>query len=293
MLLTWPAPAKINLFLYINNRRHDGYHNIQTVFKFLNYGDEIKIQRRNDNKIQLFTLMSHTTNIKQNIILRAANILKLYCKNRKKYRSNFGANIFLKKKLPIGSGLGGGSSNAATTLIALNVIWKTNINDKILCKLASILGADVPIFIKGYSCYAEGIGNKFTSIKLPDKWYLVLYPNLIISTKKIFNDPALKQYTKKKNISTLLNIPYKNDCAPIVLKRFPIVKKMFTWLSKYNTAYLTGTGSSIFAEFETKIDAHNVLNKIPKWMNGFVARSTHISPLHKYRNIIFNILNNK
>lgn len=196
MNLIWPSPGKINLFLYINKKRKDGYHNIQTLMHFLKYGDKIKIKKRKDNKIKIIEKVKKIP-LKKNIILKAANILKKH--SQKKFNKEYGADIYIDKILPIGSGLGGGSSNAATTIIALNYIWKTNFKDKFLIKISKKLGADIPFFLKGKSSFVEGIGDKILPIKIKEQWNLIIYPNISISTKKIFTDPLLKRNSKKKN----------------------------------------------------------------------------------------------
>ncbi|MGP1931294.1 MAG: 4-(cytidine 5'-diphospho)-2-C-methyl-D-erythritol kinase [Arsenophonus sp. ET-YP4-MAG3] len=282
MILTWPSPAKINLFLYILGRLSNGYHQLQTLFQFLNYGDEIIIKSRKDNQIQLLTQFINLP-IESNLIIRAARLLQYYC-IKMNYNGDYqGADIYVNKKLPIGGGLGSGSSNAATTLIALNHHWKTNIDDDTLAKLACQLGADIPVFIKGHAAFAEGIGDQLLSINLAEKWYLVVYPKINIATKQIFSDPELKRNSAKRSLVTLLKRPYENDCESIVRKRFPQVERLILWLLEYKLSHLTGTGACVFAEFETEKDARKVLNKAPEWVQGFVALGVNQSPLHKFR----------
>ncbi|MGP1939060.1 MAG: 4-(cytidine 5'-diphospho)-2-C-methyl-D-erythritol kinase [Arsenophonus sp. ET-DL9-MAG3] len=282
MILTWPSPAKINLFLYILGRLDNGYHQLQTLFQFLNYGDEITIKSRKDNKIQLLTPFINLP-IENNLIIKAARLLQYYCVKINCNGSHQGADIYVNKRLPIGGGLGSGSSNAATTLIALNYHWKTNIDDDTLTKLSYQLGADIPVFIKGHAAFAEGIGNQLLSINLEEKWYLVVYPKINISTKQIFSDPELKRNSVKRSLVTLLQESYENDCESIVRKRFPQVEHLISWLLKYRLSHLTGTGACVFAEFETERAARKVLNKAPGWVQGFVALSVNQSPLHKFR----------
>ncbi|WMY97209.1 MAG: 4-(cytidine 5'-diphospho)-2-C-methyl-D-erythritol kinase [Arsenophonus sp.] len=284
MKLIWPSPAKINLFLYILNKRRDHYHEIQTFFQLINYCDFIYMKFRNDDLIKLHTL-DKRLNKKNNLIIKAAFLLKQYIieKNEKNYCR--GIDIYLNKNIPIGSGLGGGSSNAATTLIALNYYWKSNINNKEFLILAKKLGADVPLFIKGRTGFAEGIGEKIIPIKLKKKWYLILYPKLEISTLKIFSNFKFKKRSYKFSLIELLNKPYHNDFEKIVRDQFPKVEALFSWLSQYKSCYLTGTGSSVFAEFykkEKKI-AYKLLNKIPNWVFGFVSSSMNKSTLNILR----------
>ncbi|MFP3019620.1 MAG: 4-(cytidine 5'-diphospho)-2-C-methyl-D-erythritol kinase [Arsenophonus sp.] len=282
MILTWPSPAKLNLFLYIIGRLSDGYHYLQTLFQFLNYGDEIIIKPRKDKQIRLLTPFINLPT-ENNLIIRAARLLQNYCVTIDRDNNYQGADIYVNKILPYGSGLGGGSSNAATTLIALNYHWQTNIDDDTLAILSRQLGADVPIFIKGHAAFAEGIGNQFLPINLEEKWYLVGNPGIIISSKQIFSDPELKRNSKKRSLIRLLQDPYENDCESIVRKRFPKVEEIILWLLRYTSSHLTGTGSCVFAEFETEIAARNVLNKTPEWVNGFVAQGVNQSPLHIFR----------
>lgn len=196
MNTNWPSPGKINLFLYINKKRKDGYHEIQTLLQFLQYGDKIKIKKRKDDKINIIKNIKKIPKHK-NLILQAANLLQKYSK--KKFNKKYGADIYIKKILPIGSGLGGGSSNAATTMIALNYIWKTNFSDNFLIKISNKIGTDISFFLNGKSSFAEGKGDKLVPINLKKTWNLIIYPNVSISTKKIFSDPQLKRNSKKKN----------------------------------------------------------------------------------------------
>ncbi|WMY95669.1 MAG: 4-(cytidine 5'-diphospho)-2-C-methyl-D-erythritol kinase [Arsenophonus sp.] len=282
MILNWPSPGKINLFLHITGLRNDGYHNIQTLLQFLNYGDEITIKSRKDNKIQLMTPFINITE-KNNLILKAAHLLQNYCMQMNLLHDYQGADIYVKKKLPIGGGVGGGSSNAATTLIALNFHWKTNINDIILVNLANQLGADIPFFIKGHSAFAEGIGNKLFPINLKERWYLVAYPGIIIPTQEVFSEVGLKRNSPKLSLKKLLKKKYVNDCEPIVRKKFIKVEKLSLWMQQYTSSRLTGTGSCIFGAFQTQSAAHKILDSAPKWIECFIAKGVNCSPLHKFR----------
>ncbi|CRK85657.1 4-diphosphocytidyl-2-C-methyl-D-erythritol kinase [Candidatus Providencia siddallii] len=288
MTLTWPSPGKLNLFLYINSYRHDGYHEIQTLYQFLRYGDKITITNRLDNQLNLLSKISGVKS-KDNLILRAARLLQKYCYNVLHCKKKLGADISFKKYLPIGGGVGGGSSNAATTLIALNEHWGTKISDSILAKIGKIIGADVPVFVKGYSCFAEGIGEILTPILLKENWYLVANNGIKISTKKIFSDPLLKRNSKKQTLNVLLLSKYSNDCELTVRRNFYEVDRLISWLLKYSPSRLTGTGSCVFSEFKTKYDAIKVLNNSPLWLHGFVAQGTNESPLHKFRALATNM----
>lgn len=286
MKLTWPSPAKLNLFLYITGRRTDGYHQLQTLFQFLNYGDEIRIEPREDNQIRLLTPFINLP-AENNLIVRAARLLQQYCLKINRANNQQGVNIYVNKKLPLGGGLGGGSSNAATTLIVLNHYWQTNIDDNMLAKLARQLGADVPVFVKGHAAFAQGIGNKLVPINPAEKWYLVAHPGINIATQQIFNDLELKRNSIKRPLSELLKGPYANDCEPIARKRFPEVEELISWLLEYTSSRLTGTGACVFAEFETEVAARKVLHKAPEWVQGFVAKGVNHSPLHTFRTGIY------
>lgn len=284
-LLIWPSPAKLNLFLHINNQRNDGYHELQTLFQFLNYKDEIVIKLRKDNKINLFT--SCEVIKRDNLVLKSAYLLQNYCIKNNLKKKYFGANIFLKKNIPIGGGLGGGSSNAATTLIALNYLWKSNICDILLEKIGVQIGSDVPVFIKGFSSFGEGVGDILSPVFPKEKWYLVVYPKVLISTKKIFSDPELKRNSPKKNLKFLLKNIYSNDCESVVRKRFYKIDKIFSFLSKYSVPRLTGTGSCVFSEFENEKEANKILQMLPKWVDSFVSKGMNCSLLRIFYNNLY------
>ncbi|CAL1329518.1 4-(cytidine 5'-diphospho)-2-C-methyl-D-erythritol kinase [Candidatus Providencia siddallii] len=287
MILTWPSPGKLNLFLYINGYRKDGYHELQTLIHFFNYGDKITISTRLDNKINI---LNKIPGVKNNIILCAAKLLQNYCHNVLKYTKALGADISCEKRLPIGGGLGGGSSNAATTLIALNEHWSTKVSDDVLAELGKTIGADIPFFVKGKSSFAEGIGDVLTPVFLKENWYLIINNKIKISTKEIFLDPLLDRDSPKQQLSTLLINPYTNDCENIVRKRFYKIDKLISWLLKYATFRLTGTGSCIFSEFKTRSDALNLLNHLPTWIKSFLVKGINKSSLHEFRSKITNII---
>ncbi|MDX8000747.1 4-(cytidine 5'-diphospho)-2-C-methyl-D-erythritol kinase [Xenorhabdus sp. Reich] len=282
MTLTWPSPAKLNLFLYITGQRSDGYHELQTLFQFLDYGDEITIIPRQDNQIHLLTPVSGVGH-DDNLIVRAARLLQNYCKTHQIGIGHLGADIRIDKCLPMGGGLGGGSSNAATVLIALNYHWQANLSDDELAQLGISLGADVPVFVKGQAAFAEGIGEKLQPASPEEKWFLVIHPGIEISTPIIFTDPELKRNSPIRALPALLKAPFTNDCEPIARKRFRKVEQLLLWLLQYAPSRLTGTGACVFGEFESEASAHKVLNQAPEWMQGFVARGVNISPLHTFR----------
>ena len=277
---TWPAPAKLNLFLYITGQREDGYHLLQTLFQFLDYGDTLTIRPRDDDQINLLTPVDGVAN-EQNLIVRAARLLQQHCERYNLRPARFGADISIEKCLPMGGGLGGGSSNAATVLVALNHLWQSGLNVDTLAELGLQLGADVPVFVRGHAAFAEGIGEQLTPASPPEKWYLVAHPGVSIATPLIFGDPELTRNSPIRDLETLLNQTFVNDCEAIARKRFREVEQLLSWLLEYAPARLTGTGACVFAEFDTEFAARQVLDQAPEWLNGFVARGVNISPLHR------------
>lgn len=276
----WPSPAKLNLFLYITGRREDGYHNLQTLFQFLDYGDTIIIEPRNDGQIRLVTPIEGVPD-EENLIVRAARLLQDTALLMGSLPQGAGAEISVEKRLPMGGGLGGGSSNAATVLVALNHMWNTGLTEDQLAALGMTLGADVPVFVRGFAAFAEGVGEKLTPVWPPEKWYLVAHPGVSIPTPIIFKDPELPRNTPIRSIETLLNGEFGNDCEVIARKRFRKVDDLLSWLLEYAPSRLTGTGACVFAEFDTENAARQVLKQAPEWLHGFVARGVNVSPLHQ------------
>ncbi len=272
----WPSPAKLNLFLYITGQRANGYHDLQTLFQFVDYGDRLAFTLREDDKITLSPSVEGVPD-EQNLIVRAAKLLQ------QRLPAPRGADILLEKRLPMGGGLGGGSSNAATTLVALNMLWNVGLSDAELAELGVSLGADVPVFVMGHAAFAEGIGEVLQPVSPAEKWYLVAHPGVSIPTPAIFGDPELIRDTPKRLIDELLRSSYSNDCEPIARKRFCEVEQLVSWLLEYAPSRLTGTGACVFAEFDTEESANKVLSQAPAWINGFVARGVNVSPLHKTR----------
>ncbi|QIM63223.1 4-(cytidine 5'-diphospho)-2-C-methyl-D-erythritol kinase [Pasteurellaceae bacterium Orientalotternb1] len=271
---TFPSPAKLNLFLYINGRRTDGYHELQTLFQFLDFGDSLQISLRDDAEIVLENQIDGVT-VEQNLIYRAAKLLQ------NQTACPLGANIAIEKNIPMGAGLGGGSSNAATVLVALNHLWQTGLDLEQLAELGLQLGADVPIFVRGFAAFAEGVGEKLTPCSPPEKWYLVLKPEVSISTALVFQHPDLPRDTPKRALAQLLASPFANDCEKIVRDHYSEVEDWLAWLLQYAPSRLTGTGACIFAEFENEADAQRVFALKPKQVQGFVAQGLNISPLHQ------------
>ncbi|AJJ19327.1 4-diphosphocytidyl-2-C-methyl-D-erythritol kinase [Yersinia intermedia] len=280
----WPSPAKLNLFLYITGQRADGYHELQTLFQFLDYGDQLTIVPRDDNQIRLLTPVAGVAN-EQNLIMRAARLLQQHSQQQQPGAVKIprGADISIDKRLPMGGGLGGGSSNAATVLVALNLLWQCGLSDEKLATLGLTLGADVPVFVRGHAAFAEGIGEKLQPAEPLEKWYLVVHPGVSIPTPIIFSDPELKRNTPVRPLAALLSTPYANDCEPIARKRFREVEQALSWLLEYAPSRLTGTGACVFAEFDTEASARQVLSIAPQWLHGFVARGVNVSPLHRVR----------
>lgn len=258
--------------LRITGRRADGYHNLQTVFQFLDHSDQLDFHLRSDAEIHLSDNLPGVTK-EQNLSFRAAKILQ----NQSK--TPFGADIYLRKSLPIGGGLGGGSSDAATTLVALNRLWDINLSNQQLMDIGLSLGADVPIFIHGHAAWAEGIGEKITDIELPESWFLVIHPPCHISTAEIFGQPDLTRHSPRIKIRAFLDGNKQNDCLPVVIRRYPQVAKAMDWLNRHADARLTGTGACLFAEFAERREADEMLDRLPTDLTGFVAQGLNSSPL--------------
>ncbi|WP_325893576.1 4-(cytidine 5'-diphospho)-2-C-methyl-D-erythritol kinase [Grimontia sp. NTOU-MAR1] len=268
----WPAPAKLNLFLYITGQRDNGYHDLQTLFQFLDYGDTLSITLNDSGEVTLSPEIEGVP-VEENLIYRAAMAIK------EKTGCTLGAHIYVEKVLPMGGGLGGGSSNAATTLVALNHLWETQLSVDKLADIGLALGADVPVFVRGTTAFAEGVGELLQPAEAEEKWYLVAKPEVSIATAKIFGHPSLTRNTPKRTLNALLAANYENDCEKIVRELFPEVDKAISWLLEYAPSRLTGTGACVFAEFENEKDARATLNKLPDWLTGFVARGVNTSPL--------------
>ncbi|MCD6667660.1 4-(cytidine 5'-diphospho)-2-C-methyl-D-erythritol kinase [Vibrio cholerae] len=270
----WPSPAKLNLFLYITGRRANGYHDLQTLFQFLDHGDELTITANNSGNITLSPALADVA-LEDNLIYKAAMALKNAA------QSPLGADIQLHKVLPMGGGIGGGSSNAATTLVALNYLWQTGLSDDQLAEIGLALGADVPVFTRGFAAFAEGVGEELSAVEPEEKWYLVVRPAVRIATKDIFTHPQLMRNTPKRDLASLLATPYENDCEKIVRSLYPEVDKQLSWLLQYAPSRLTGTGSCVFAEFSSRKDAQAVFAQLSDNVLAFVAQGRNVSPLRK------------
>ncbi|MFB2651294.1 4-(cytidine 5'-diphospho)-2-C-methyl-D-erythritol kinase [Shewanella seohaensis] len=269
----WPAPAKLNLFLHINGRRADGYHELQTLFQFIDCCDLLDFRVTQTPELILHSDMSSVVADSDNLILRAAKSLQ----QATGYPG--GAEIWLDKCLPMGGGLGGGSSDAATTLVALNQLWNTQLSNDELATIGLKLGADIPVFIRGFAAFAEGVGERLQAVTPTEFWYLVIAPDAHVSTAAVFQDPLLPRNTPKLGIDTLMSQPWANDCQDLVVSKYPQVAKALGWLLEYAPSRMTGTGACVFGEFSSQQQALAALAKLPSDMQGFVAKGMNISPL--------------
>jgi 4-diphosphocytidyl-2-C-methyl-D-erythritol kinase len=271
---SWPAPAKLNLFLHVLGRRADGYHEIQTAFQLIDRCDRLAIEARPDGLICRLE-GPETVPESADLCLRAARRLQA------ETGVGQGASIHLEKSIPIEGGLGGGSSDAATTLVALNEIWGLHWDTERLCRLGAGLGADIPFFIQGHSAWGEGIGERLTSFELPDRHFAVIFPGIGVPTGEVFQAPELTRNSAKTTIRGFLKAGGRNDCEAVVSRRFPEVARALSWLAARGDARLTGTGSCVFAGFADRAMAEAALDGLPSAWNGFVARGLDRSPLQE------------
>ncbi len=285
----FPSPAKLNLFLHINKRRNDGYHELQTLFQFLDYGDTIKIKTDFTSNIELLTAFDNVK-ASDNLIIKAANLLRSSAieDNTQNYR--LGSKIEITKILPMGGGLGGGSSNAATVLLALNQLWGINFSLEKLARLGLKLGADVPVFIHGFAAFAEGVGEQLTAASPKEYWYLITKPKCSISTASVFNADNLPRNTPKLTLEQLNIEQCHNDCQTVVIKNYPEVANLLSWLVEYAPSQMTGTGACLFSRFDSKVAALSLQKKLPHGVISFVAKGLNTSPLIKTIAEITNIL---
>lgn len=269
----FPAPAKLNLMLRVVGRRADGYHLLQTVFRFIDCVDTLRFRVREDGVIHRMNGIAGVP-AETDLCVRAARALQAAS------GTALGADIYLEKQLPMGGGLGGGSSDAATTLMALNVLWRTALSRRQLMVLGEKLGADVPVFVFGESAFAEGIGEQLQALALPSSWYVVLCPPVESPTARIFAHPELKRDSKKVTIQGFSIHPPVNDLEPVVSRLYPEVARHLAWLRRYGEAMMTGSGACVFAPFAGEAEARLVLQHLPPGMRGFVARGLDRHPLH-------------
>lgn len=273
--LVLPAPAKLNLFLHIVGRRPDGYHELQTVFQFLDHGDRLTLVRREDGRLRRAYELEGVPE-DQDLVMRAARTLQSAA------GTPLGADIHLEKRLPMGGGLGGGSSDAATVLLGLDRLWGLGWSRTRLAELGLALGADVPVFVHGRAAFAEGVGERLTPVDPPEPWYLVVRPPVHVDTGAVFADEGLTRNTPPRKISGLSEWEGRNDCQAVVVRRHPEVGEALAWLSqRAGEARMTGTGACVFAAFETAAEARRVAQELPPRWQGFVARGCNRSPLHR------------
>ncbi|MBT5387668.1 MAG: 4-(cytidine 5'-diphospho)-2-C-methyl-D-erythritol kinase [Porticoccaceae bacterium] len=272
--ISLPSPAKLNLFLHITGRRPDGYHELQTLFQLLDFGDNLTFTPNSSGNISLSPQIANLA-MADNLIVRAAKLLQQHsgCAS--------GCDILLDKQIPMGGGLGGGSSNAATVLVALNRLWQCGLSEDSLAQLGAQLGADVAVFVRGYSAFAEGIGELLTPVHIPEQWYLVITPNVQVSTAEIFSNPQLTRNSSPIKIRALSGEQYRNDCQAVVEQLYPAVKQALEWIKDYNQPLMTGTGASVFCSFDSQTEAQRAKDLVPKHWNAFIARGVNRSSLHQ------------
>lgn len=268
----WPAPAKINLFLHVTGRRRDGYHNIQTIFQFLDFGDTVAINVTGDGDIHRFNEHPEIPE-SEDLAIRAAHLLK------KHSGSLMGAEISVRKHIPIGSGLGGGSSNAATVLLVLNQLWALHLSHKVLARIGLELGADVPVFIHGHSAWAEGIGEKLTPLEPHESWYLIVVPDCQVSSRTAYEASELQRNCEVLQ-PQVTHDRMRNVFEPVVRYRYPEITQAMNWLEDVTgEAHLSGSGAAVFAPFATRAAAEVVRQKVPAHWFSVVARGHNVSPL--------------
>ncbi|HVY82978.1 MAG TPA: 4-(cytidine 5'-diphospho)-2-C-methyl-D-erythritol kinase [Steroidobacteraceae bacterium] len=270
----WPAPAKLNLFLHVTARRSDGYHDLQTLFQLIDLADTIGITLRADGRIERLTGPADISP-ESDLTIRAARALQAAT------GTTLGANLRVRKRIPTGGGLGGGSSDAATTLLALNHLWGTDLSVAELAAIGLTLGSDVPLFVRGASAWAEGRGEALEPVALPERWYAIVHPRVHVATAAIFQAPELTRNSPKITMRAFFQTGGRNDCEGVVRARFPEVAEALDWLARFAPARLTGTGACVFAQFERAIDAERVAARVPERWTGFVARGLNTSPVHE------------
>lgn len=276
----WPAPAKLNLFLHVTGQRADGYHDLQTLFQIIDLCDELAFEidrsgviARVDDAASAPGPLAAIPSA-EDLVVRAAMLLRA-----KAGDPALGVRIRLRKRIPLGGGLGGGSSDAATTLLVLNRLWGCNLPVLQLAELGLTLGADVPVFVQGESGLGEGVGERLTALALPERWFLVLHPGVSVPTRDIFQASELTRNSPILTIPALLASGGRNDCEPVVRKRYPQVAEALDWLGRFAPSRLTGTGSCLFASFDSAAAAERVAARVPDVWRVWVARGLSHSPL--------------
>ncbi|MGB9330873.1 MAG: 4-(cytidine 5'-diphospho)-2-C-methyl-D-erythritol kinase [Steroidobacteraceae bacterium] len=270
----WPAPAKLNLFLHVTGRRADGYHELQTLFQLIDLCDDLVLSVRTDGVIER-TAGPEGVEPETDLAVRAARALKAAT------GTALGASIQVRKRIPVGGGLGGGSSDAATVLLALNELWERRLPPEELTALGLSLGADVPVFIGGSSAWAEGVGERLTPVALPQAWYVIVHPGVTVSTAGVFQSPELTRNSPLITIRAFFEAGGRNDCEPVVRSRFPEVAEAMQWLGRYAPARLSGTGSCVFAACASAIEAERLAARVPDCWPSYVARGLNTSPLQE------------
>ncbi|AZN38182.1 4-(cytidine 5'-diphospho)-2-C-methyl-D-erythritol kinase [Iodobacter ciconiae] len=271
----FPAPAKLNLFLHIVGRRSDGYHLLQSVFQLIDLADTVSLRVSEGGEIQHLNPLPGVP-AESDLTVRAARLLQ------KATGCSKGVDIRVEKRLPIGGGVGGGSSDAATVMLALNRLWQLNLTRSKLMELGLSLGADVPFFIFGESAFVEGIGEIMTSVATPDAAFVILHPPVHVPTPQIFSDPDLTRNTVPIRVRHFDSAVTRNDLEYVACKNHPEIRENIMWLSQYADARMTGSGSCVFASFSSPNEANRVIYDLPKNMTGYVARSLSKHPLHEF-----------
>jgi 4-diphosphocytidyl-2-C-methyl-D-erythritol kinase len=279
--LTCPAPAKLNLFLHVVGRRDDGYHLLQTLFRFIDLNDTLHYTLRGDGEVRRTDALEGVP-AEQDLCVRAARQLQ------QETGCQLGVDIGLEKRIPMGGGLGGGSSDAATTLLALNKLWGLGLSREHLMRLGLTLGADVPVFVFGENAFAEGVGERLQAYDLPESWYVVLMPPVHVPTAQIFTHPELTRNTISITIRALpiggsFHVgQFGNDLQSVACKLYPEIARHLAWLAQFAPALMTGSGACVFAEFATEAQAEAVLQQLPEGMRGYVARGLRQHPLKDF-----------
>jgi 4-diphosphocytidyl-2-C-methyl-D-erythritol kinase len=270
----WPAPAKLNLFLHVTGRRPDGYHELQTVFQLIDLCDTIGISVREDGRIERPN-GPPGVDPEADLTVRAARALQQATGCR------LGATLRVRKRIPMGGGLGGGSSDAASVLLGLNEVWGCGLPVDALARLGLPLGADVPVFVRGSSAWGQGVGEDLQPLELPEAWYVVIHPGVAVGTRDVFQSPELTRNSPVITMRAFFESGGRNDCEPVVRARFPEVAEALDWLGRFAPARLTGTGSCIFARCATAIDAERLAARVPDRWTSYVARGLNVSPVHE------------
>ena len=271
----WPAPAKLNLFLHIVGRRADGYHLLQTAFQILDWGDEVRLRPRADGEIRRIDPLAGVAP-EDDLAVRAARALQVASGTR------LGADIAIEKRIPIGGGLGGGSSDAASTLVALDALWGTDLGEDALAAIGLTLGADVAVFVRGRSAWAEGIGEALTAIDLPERWYVVVDTGAAVPTRELFQVPELTRNSARLTIPRFVSgAATGNVFEPVVRERFPAITAALDWLGAHGPARLTGSGGCVFVPVASREAGSAIVADIPGAMRGYVVHGVAESPLHR------------